>query len=174
MRKLIILAAALLGVCGAVQGQPNPRTAPSKGFFMDAWTQVGTSGKEFGMFDIAIAPGWAFNRTLFARVQFDAANGLWDVGGVKTWRENLTVGPALGGNVWRPHGSDATLALVGSAGRSLLNKEGWSHAGYDIGAEFYDNRFLVGLGVRHYDSFNSVFDRNRTSFYVKIGWKLFK
>ena len=172
MKKLIMLAVAVVCVCGVARAQSE---TDQKGFTLDAWLQSSTAGRKFYALDVTLAPGWAFNRTLYARVNIDGSYGLWNRGGSRTWNENLSIGPAFGANLCRLGRSDATIGLVGTVARSVLNKtNNWSYAYYDLGAEMYDDRVLVGLGVRHYDSFRKSIDGNRTTFYVKIGWKLFR
>ena len=183
MKKVFLLAAiALAGVCGTARAQSGTSQTHTKGLFIDMWVQLGI-GNKFHPFDVQLAPGWAFNRTLFGRVQIGGETALWNVGGIKTWSENLTLGPALGVNVWRSKRTDNRLAVVGAFGHSLLKKETWRYNSYDLGLELADRRFLVGAGVRHYDSLGGGglaivdpaiggIDLNRTSFYVKIGWTI--
>jgi len=147
----------------------EPRLTPKeKGFGVDVWMQFNASSRRFAVIEFAVAPTWTFNRTLFARLQLDAPIGLWNVDGQRTWRDNLTLGPALGVNVWRAN-NGAVTDITAAVGRSLDNKE-WSYAYYDLGVETHRRGILTGIGVRHYDSKHSAF-RDRTSLYVKLGFR---
>lgn len=197
MKKAILLV-AVMSVCGIVQAQTNTQTTRTKGFFLDMWTQFGM-GEKFSPIDLALAPGWAFNKTFFGRVQISSEYALWDVGGRQFWSNNLNVGPALGVNVWRSKQTDDRLAVVGAFGHWISRKHTWAYNYYDLGLELSDRRFLAGAGVRYYDphfhygsgygyapsdsymyeSGNSYSilketGKRRTTFYLKIGWTIGK
>lgn len=165
MKKFIILF-GLLAVTGGVCHAQN-----EKGLGVDAWWQVGTSSSEFKATEITVAPRWSFDRTFYVRLPIEESIGLWDTYGLKTWRTNYTIGPSLGANVYRLNGG-MMLSVAVAAGRSFQNNKEWSYAYYDFGAEMSGQNILVGLGVRHYDSKHRMF-RDRTSLYVKLGWRLF-
>ena len=175
MKKLIILFGLLVlagGVC----------SAQTKGYTASIWSQgesFSLNGhKEFKAVSLAIAPGWSFNSSIFARLHCDMSIGMWDRGGDnKTFRVNGALGPSFGWNIMKDNGT-GIIDLIATAAISL-NKEDWRYHYYDLGASWalpsqdkskYVTRWFMGFGVRYYDSHTVRFD-NQFNLYAKIGFR---
>ena len=172
MKKFIVLL-GLLAFAGGVC------SAQTKGYTLGSWFQgesISLNGhKEFKSVGLVVAPGYAFNSSIFVRLQYDLVVGMWNRGGdSKTYRTNSTLGPSVGWNIVKNNREWGIVDLVATVGNTLENKD-WSYIYYDLGASWTmrgsDRTGLsLGFGVRYNDSHNSRYG-NYCTLYVRWGFR---
>lgn len=153
---------------------PLASNAQRKGYACGIWTQIGASSfgndSELKTLDVVVAPGYAFNRYLFALARVELNVGLFDKNSAQTYRTGGTLGAELGVNLLDVRNN--VLSTSVAAGNTLGNLD-WSfwYADWGLKWSFPSTgvRAMLGLGVRYLGSETSRFD-DYCNFYVCLGF----
>lgn len=170
MKKIILSVLLLLGGIGISNAQEK---GPVSAIWYQASSFISLNGHtEMTAIDLVFAPGYAFNKYLFARLQGELSVGLFDVQPVRTYEINGLLGLSLGSNFFRSPDIGIFEGAV-TVGNTIENKN-WSFIYYDASVKWgMTSRYPItptwGIGVRYYQSHNSNFN-NFCNLYVSIGF----
>lgn len=150
---------------------PHLINAQSKGFTGGFNTNISTFSDEFKSFEFKVNLGYYIFPDFFAAFNFEESVGLFNLDNTKRYVINETFGGLLGYNIYR---FEAGVIDVKAGVGTSINSKDWKFTYYDgtvslnIGKSSF--RPSIGLGVRYYDSRNSLY-KNYFNFFVTFGFK---
>ncbi len=171
MKKLLILAVIALMAVSAGLAQDR---GDIFGVEYRAGVAADSNDGKLITQDFRFIVGYRFNTTLSLGVVADMNTGLFETGGVKSWKANGLAGVEIGINLTRNPARPYEF-LIG-AGSTLSNKsDDWGYMYYDAGikvnlGEYKHWQPYVTVGARYFDAYSSHFD-NRWSIYAGFGFR---